>query len=86
MNGGFEPFLHGALFAGFGVVGTFFLRFWSRTRDRFFLLFATAFYTFGMDEIAFVAFVSADPSKLYALRLLGFVLLLLAIVDKNRSH
>ena len=68
------------------VAALFFARFWRRTDDVFFLLFALAF---GCDAVTRLALgmtkVSAEVEPLFYLaRLLTFVLIIAAIVVKNR--
>ena len=78
-------FISGVLVTGYAVAALFFLRFWTRTRDRLFLLFASAFALLSLQR-GLLAIV-ADPNAaapLYALRLLAFLLILYAIWDKNR--
>lgn len=69
------------------VAGLFFLRFWAETRDRLFIMFALAFLILGIQRIVFTltAQSSEDSTYLYVVRLLAFVLILVAIIDKNRS-
>ena len=68
------------------AVGAFFLRFWRRTRDRLFLIFALAFWLLGLNWLL-LAFVQADETRtwLYLLRLVAFCLIIYGIVDKNRA-
>jgi hypothetical protein len=77
----------GALMMGYLVVGLFFLRFWKQSRDRLFAFFACAFFILAAQRLA-LAFAT-DSSEgtvfLYLVRLLAFVLILIAIIDKNRS-
>ena len=77
----------GALAAGYAVAGLFFLRFWSRTRDRLFLMFAVAFWLLSVQRIATVVTASwlEDSTSLYVLRLVAFLIILVAIIDKNRG-
>jgi hypothetical protein len=66
------------------VAGLFFLRFYTRTRDRLFSMFCVAFRLLGVLRVAML-FV-ADPAEqhyLYWLRLVAYLLILVAIVDKN---
>lgn len=63
----------------------FFLRFWRDTRDRFFALFAVAFALFGVGRIMITAVHSEHDAWLYGPRLAAFVLIIVAIGDKNRS-
>lgn len=85
MNPVLVDFLSGCVTLGFFVAGAFFLRFWRRTRDRLFLAFAAAFALLAMNQVL-AAFLGASDELTpytYVLRVLGFVLILLAIVDKN---
>lgn len=66
------------------VAGLFFLRFWRDTRDRLFFIFAIAFWLLGATRIALALTTeSAEHSYLYWVRLVAFVLLLAAVIDKN---
>lgn len=67
------------------AVALFFLKFWRRTRDSFFLLFAAAF---GIDAIARLVLgiveISDAAEPMYFLpRLVTFGLIAIAIVKKN---
>ena len=81
-------FLSGVILMGYLVAGLFFLRFWKDTRDRLFLMFGTAFLILAVQRIGFLVTADASEHALvwYLLRLLAFVLILLAIIDKNRSR
>lgn len=77
----------GMLIAAYLVAGLFFLRFWTDTRDRLFGIFAAAFCLLGVQRLL-LAVVETSPAGtlwLYGIRLLAFVLILAAIVDKNRG-
>ncbi len=79
-------FTLGLLVMGCAIAGLFFLRFWRKTRDRLFAIFAVAFWLLGFNWLA-LAFIQQDEVRtiLYCVRLLAFVLILIAILDKNRS-
>lgn len=81
-----DLFLLGATCVASSVVALFFLRFWRDTRDRFFLLFALAFISDGLVRLL-LATRALDENEpfLYAGRLLMFLLIIVAILDKNRS-
>ena len=81
------PAMSGALVTGYTVIGLFFLKFHRRTRDRLFALFATAFFILAAQRLALVVVGerSEDLVLLYGMRLLAFVLIIVAIVEKNRS-
>ena len=76
----------GAILMGYLVAGLFFLRFWRDTRDRLFLIFAVAFFLLGLQRVALVLTREMLESQtgLYLIRLFAFLLILGAIVDKNR--
>ncbi|MCK1462967.1 DUF5985 family protein [Bradyrhizobium sp. 2] len=77
--------LTGAIAMAGGVAALFFLKFWRRTNDTFFLLFAAAFAidAFGRFLLAVVQ-VSDTTEPIYFLpRLVMFALIALAIVRKN---
>ena len=78
-------FLAGAVTLGFAVAALFFLRFWRRTSDRLFLAFAVAFALLALNQV-FAQWLGAGHERVgytYLLRILGFLLIVGAIVDKN---
>ena len=77
----------GAIVMGYAVCGLFFLRFWRRTGDRLFLVFALAFWVLGLQRLAmaFTEPVEESRTGLYLIRLFAFLLILWAIIDKNRA-
>jgi hypothetical protein len=80
-------FLAGLLVMGNGVAALFFARFWHETRDRLFLFFAAAFTILAIHRalLAATPMLHLSPTWVYAIRLMAFLLILAAIVDKNRS-
>jgi len=81
-------FMSGAATVGFLVGAGFFLRYWRKSGDRLFAAFAGAFLLFALNQLLASAFlVVVEPvSLVYALRVLGFVIIIAAIVDKNRPR
>jgi Ca2+/Na+ antiporter len=81
-----NQFLLGAIVLACGVAGLFFLRFWRKTHERLFIYFAIAFWTLGVNWMA-LAFINRDEVRtaLYVVRLLAFLLILYAILEKNRA-
>lgn len=79
--------LQGMLAMGFTVAGLFFLKFWHASNDRLFGAFALAFFIFAAERIALgiVGIGSPMAENLFVVRLAGFVLILAAIIDKNRK-
>jgi peptidoglycan/LPS O-acetylase OafA/YrhL len=81
-------FLAGAVTLGYAVAAVLFLRFWRKTADRLFLAFAAAFVLLATNQGLAAAFEFGDErtAYVYSLRVLGFLLILWAIVDKNLSR
>ncbi len=82
-----NQFLHGAIMMGFLVAGFFFLRFHRRTRERLFAMFAASFFVLAGERFVLA---SVDPTAefrpyVYVFRLIAFLLIIVAIVDKNRG-
>lgn len=82
-----RPLLSGIIAMGSLVAALSFLKFWRRSGDRLFALFGAAFAVFSANAVVLgLSDPGADPGvALYVIRLLGFLLILGAIVDKNRS-
>ena len=80
-------FFAGAVTFGFLVCTLFFLRFWQRTRDFLFQAFAIAFLLLGAVQaiLALGNIPVEERSWVYAIRLAAFLLILFAIVRKNRA-
>lgn len=88
MNGtALVPLVHGLLAGGYAVAALFFLKFWVRTRDRLFAMFAAAFALLSVHRILAVATFNwfGEDVWLYVIRLAAFVIILVAIIDKNRA-
>jgi hypothetical protein len=78
-------FLHGMVTMGFIIAGLFFLRFWRRTKDGLFGVFALAFWLLALNQV-FLAFAGSEDPKLsweFLPSLGAFGLLILAILIKN---
>jgi hypothetical protein len=69
------------------VAALFFLRFWRKAGDRLFAFFSLAFALLAANWTALALIPPEDESRTiaYAVRLVAFVLILVAVVDKNRS-
>jgi len=79
--------LQGATAMGCVALAVLFLRFWVRSRDRLFAIFAGAFAVFAINRVLLVTLVSSEETDvmIYGIRALAFGLLMLAILDKNRA-
>lgn len=80
--------LLGAIAMGSIIIGLFFLRFWRNTGDRFFLFFATSFGLEGLNRAVLGLYPVSNEYEpfYYLIRLVTFVLILIAIWDKNRGE
>ncbi len=81
-----NQFLYGALWLASTLAGFVFLRYWQRSRDRLFLFFSLAFWTLATQWLLQAIFMPSDEDRHYFffLRLGAFLLIIVAIVDKNR--
>jgi hypothetical protein len=82
----FNQYLDGAATISQLVIAMFFLQFWSKTRDRLFLFFSGAFVFLMIERIARAVMVAQTEwaPYVYTLRLLAFIMIITAVVDKNR--
>jgi hypothetical protein len=81
-----EEFIMGAIAMASSVVALFFLRFWRDTGDRLFVMFAIAFLLLGITRLGLaMSHDTVEGETLwYWVRLAAFLLILAAILDKNR--
>jgi|SwirhisoilCB2_FD_contig_61_7427401_length_1096_multi_1_in_0_out_0_3 hypothetical protein len=81
-----KEFLLGALVMSEVVLALFFLHYWRVTRDRFFLLFTSSFVLGSASRLVLAVHLGNDEFEplIYLLRLLSYVIIVVAIVDKNR--
>ena len=77
----------GAIMLGMIGIALFFLRFWRSTGDRLFAMFAAAFALLGLERML-LHFLGTSEFRpgVYLVRLVAFVLIILAIVEKNRKR
>jgi hypothetical protein len=76
-------FISGVLTTAYVVVSICFGRFWRQSGDRLFAWFAAAFALLAVQRVV-VTF--AEPAEAaYLLRLGAFLLIMIAIADKNRA-
>jgi hypothetical protein len=80
-----NQFLWGALAMAALTCALYFLRFWRETRDRLFAFFALAFAMLGLNWVGLmVVDAPEERHKVLLLRLLAFLLIIGAIIDRNR--
>jgi hypothetical protein len=77
--------IYGMTTMGFLIAALFFARFWRKTSDGLFAMFAVAFVLLAFNQalIGLLAVTREDQSLLYLPRLAAFALLIIAIVWKN---
>ena len=80
--------ISGAMLMCCWVAGLFFMRFWSKTGDRLFAAFAFAFGLMGIERLMLGLYLKPNEAhiSIYLIRLSAFLLLIYAIVDKNRAR
>ena len=78
-------FLSGAITMGFLLAALFFVRFWRRTGDGLFAIFAAAFLLLAANQTlaALIDFGREELSSVYLLRLAAFCLIIVGIIAKN---
>ena len=81
-------FIRGMLFSGYAVAGLVFCRFWRRTQERLFAWFAAAFWLLALERLVMHSGCVSENQYaiVHLLRLLAFVMIIVAIVNKNRSR
>ena len=79
--------LSGALAMGYAVAALYFLKFWRETRDRLFAWFATAFVLLLLQRLALALTLGTTKQTVsfYVLRLVAFLFIAIAIIEKNRA-
>jgi hypothetical protein len=66
------------------IASAFFLRYWSATRDRFFLWFAAAFATLSVNWVLLGFQIGGEyRTGVFVVRLVAFLMIIAAIVGKN---
>ena len=79
--------ISGALMMACIVTGLFFWKFWKKSKDRLFFMFSAAFFLLALERLV-LGYLGAEnePSPaIYLIRLVAFVLILIAIINKNRE-
>ena len=81
-------FLIGVIATASLTAGLFFLKFWRKTRDWFFLAFGASFIIEGLNRSAVLLVQKPNEGSpwTYLVRLLSLLLILAAILTKNYSH
>lgn len=82
-----EGFLLGVIVTACLVASGYFLKFWRQTRDPLFLAFSAAFAIEGVNRTCFLFVDNPESGSvvLYTVRLASYLLILVAIANKNRK-
>ena len=83
-----KTFLWGVLTMACAVAALFFYHYWKMSRERLFAYFTVAFGAMAIDWLGHA--IIPDPNnplrpEVYAVRLVAFIVILIAIIDKNRQ-
>ncbi|MGH7972643.1 MAG: DUF5985 family protein [Limisphaerales bacterium] len=79
-----KAMLAGAIMVSSCAIALFFLRYWKKTRDRLFGFFSVSFLLLGIERVSMVMVDGEGHTLVYLIRLAAFLLIIFAIVDKNR--
>ena len=81
-------FVFGIITMGYVVAGLFFAKFWRRSRDPLFAIFAVAFWLLAVNQaiVAVLDVPREEQSWAYLLRLAAFILIIVAIIHKNAAR
>lgn len=89
-------FFAGIAVATLSASGLFFFRFWKQSHDHFYLLFALAMGLLAVERAALIFIVHPvgvlspemheGATWIYLIRLVAFLAILWAIIDKNRPN
>lgn len=77
----------GALMICCLTAGFFFLKFWKKTHDKLFMLFGLSFFLLSFERLV-LGYIGANnepSSSVYLIRLTAFLLIIYAIIDKNKA-
>lgn len=84
--------LSGITTATFAASGIFFLKFYRTSRDPFYLLFCLSCWLLSIERLAILIFIGPAQTNgesspwVYLIRLVAFLLIAIAIINKNRNR
>ena len=80
-----NDFLRGAVVMASLSIGLFFFRYWRRTDDRLFSMFGVAFWLLALNW-TLASLGDRWDRTLYIFRFAAFVVIAIAVLDKNRRQ
>jgi uncharacterized membrane protein len=83
-----QGFLLGVIVTASLTAGVYFLKFWRRTGDPLFMAFSAAFTIEGLNRLTYLFLDNPNEGSpaIYVVRLFAFLVILVAIVRKNRGR
>jgi hypothetical protein len=81
-------FLSGAIMLGYLAIGFFFFRFWRKSKDSLFAVFAAAFWVLSIERVVLLVTQPADEIRpyVYLIRFSAFMLIIIGFFLKNRRR
>ncbi len=82
-----NAYLAGAFMMASIVAGLLFQHFWQQTGDKFFRSFSIAFWLLAIERVAYLLLNAKyeDRSFIYLIRFVAYIVIILAILNKNRE-
>jgi hypothetical protein len=86
-------FMSGGIMVGFLAIGFFFFRFWQKTRDSLFAVFAASFWVLAGERVLLLittrgvgpdSLIHEQRPYVYLIRFFAFMLIIVAFWMKNR--
>lgn len=83
----YYQFLSGAVMICCLVAGIFFYKFWKKTHEHLFRLFAVSFFLLSFERLVlgFIGTKEEPSPAIYLIRLSAFLIIIYAIVRKNKE-
>ena len=87
MTSALVPVLQAVAATAAWVIGLVFLRVWRRTADALFAFFSAAFWLLALSWFLLALFSPTEEARpyVYGIRLVAFLLIIVAVVQKNRA-
>lgn len=79
--------ISGAIMMACFVTGIFFMKFWKKTHEKLFVMFGVAFWILALERLVlgYIGTHHEHGPMIYLIRLSAFIMILIAIVQKNRE-
>ncbi len=80
--------ISGALKMGCATLGLFFFKFWRKSDERIFIIYAFAFWMLALERfvLAYIGGNNEPSIQIYLIRLAAFLLIFYGIIDKNKQQ